>query len=99
MARKPNIKLRIKKPAIAEPVEKPKAAVLKTKPSPLPIDIDELAKLKQGQYYRPRKQAISIRLDADVLDWFKSQPGKYQAEINKACRIYMRLHEMQEESK
>jgi len=39
--------------------------------------------------FKPRKKAISIRMDVDVLDWFKAQPGKYQKLINKACRAYM----------
>ncbi len=39
--------------------------------------------------YKPRKKAISIRLDMDVLEWFKSLSGKYQQHINKACREYM----------
>lgn len=41
------------------------------------------------EHYRPKKKAISIRLDADVLSWFQAQPGKYQQLINKACRDYM----------
>lgn len=36
-----------------------------------------------------KKKAISIRLDVDVLDWFKAQPGKYQQRMNEACRLYM----------
>ena len=43
----------------------------------------------RGAFYRPRKQAITIRLDMDVLDWFKNQPGRYQSAINEACREYM----------
>ena len=42
-------------------------------------------------YYRPKKIQISIRMDADILAWFKNQPGKYQQLINKACRMYMQL--------
>lgn len=40
-------------------------------------------------YFRPKKKQISIRMDADVLAWFQSQPGKYQQLINKACREFM----------
>ncbi len=53
------------------------------------LDFDQLGKPVIGKFYRPIKQAISIRLDGDLLDWFKSQPEKYQSLINKACRLYM----------
>jgi len=35
------------------------------------------------------KQAISLRVDADVLDWFKSQGPRYQSRINAVLRSYM----------
>ena len=38
------------------------------------------------------KQAISIRLDSDVLDWFKHQQGRYQKLINQVLRRYMDAH-------
>jgi uncharacterized protein (DUF4415 family) len=37
----------------------------------------------------PAKQPISIRLDADILDFFKSQGSGYQGRINKVLRHYM----------
>jgi uncharacterized protein (DUF4415 family) len=37
----------------------------------------------------PRKTAISIRLDEDVLDFFKAQKGPYQTHINAVLRSYM----------
>jgi uncharacterized protein (DUF4415 family) len=37
----------------------------------------------------PAKQPISIRLDADILDFFKAQGGGYQGRINKVLRHYM----------
>lgn len=35
------------------------------------------------------KQPISLRVDADVLDWFKSQGPRYQSRINAVLRSYM----------
>ncbi len=35
------------------------------------------------------KKTITIRLDADLLDWFKSQGKGYQTRINAALRVYM----------
>jgi uncharacterized protein (DUF4415 family) len=34
------------------------------------------------------KKAISIRIDDDVLDWFKSQGKSYQSLINTVLRSY-----------
>ncbi len=42
-----------------------------------------------GKYYKPVKKQVTLRLDADMLDWFKSQEGKYQTRINKVLRRYM----------
>lgn len=35
------------------------------------------------------KKAVSIRLDSDILDWFKSQGKGYQSTINKVLRTYV----------
>ncbi|MDB5539619.1 MAG: toxin-antitoxin system, antitoxin component [Devosia sp.] len=48
-----------------------------------------------GKFYRPLKQQLTLRVDADVLDWFKreSPDGKgYQTRINTALREYMAAH-------
>lgn len=46
----------------------------------------------RGRFYRPVKKAISLRLDADVLAWFKTRGEKYQSKINEVLREYMRRH-------
>ncbi|NMF59087.1 BrnA antitoxin family protein [Pseudanabaena yagii] len=35
------------------------------------------------------KQAVSIRLDSDILEWFKSQGKGYQSTINNVLRTYV----------
>ncbi len=35
------------------------------------------------------KQAVSIRLDSDILDWFKKQGKGYQSSINNVLRTYI----------
>lgn len=48
---------------------------------------------KRGLLYRPVKQQITLRLDADVVAWFKANaPGGrgYQTEINRVLREYAR---------
>ena len=37
----------------------------------------------------PEKKAISLRLDADILDWMKSQGKGYQTRINAMLRVMM----------
>jgi uncharacterized protein (DUF4415 family) len=37
----------------------------------------------------PKKKAISIRVDEDVLDFFKREGGGYQQRINAVLRSYM----------
>ena len=39
-------------------------------------------KAQIGKFYRPIKKQITLRLDADMIEWFKSQEGKYQTRIN-----------------
>ena len=38
------------------------------------------------------KKGIFLRLDPDVLDWFKAGGPGYQTRINKALRAFMRAH-------
>ncbi|MYK59389.1 MAG: BrnA antitoxin family protein, partial [Rhodospirillaceae bacterium] len=50
----------------------------------------------RGLFYRPVKQQITLRLDADVVAWFKRQaPGGrgYQTAINRALRRHVERSE------
>ena len=50
----------------------------------------------RGVFYRPVKRQVTLRLDADVLTWFKAhaQGGRgYQTDINRALRDHVRRHE------
>jgi len=46
---------------------------------------------RKGNLYKPVKQPITIRLDADIIEWFKehSNGRGYQTEINTALRRYV----------
>jgi len=35
-----------------------------------------------------KKQSVTIRLDADIVEWFKEQGGQYQTLINEVLRRY-----------
>ena len=43
----------------------------------------------RGRFYRPVKQQITARVDADVLDWLKSHGKGYQSRINAILRREM----------
>ena len=41
------------------------------------------------RFFKPRKEAISLRLDADVLDWLRRRHERYQPAINRILREKM----------
>jgi uncharacterized protein (DUF4415 family) len=41
------------------------------------------------RFYKVRKEPISIRVDADVLDWLRRKHDRYQVEINRILREKM----------
>ncbi|MBW4039686.1 MAG: BrnA antitoxin family protein [Acidobacteria bacterium] len=43
----------------------------------------------RGRFYRPVKQAVSLRLDADVLAWLKKDGEGYQTRANQMLRERM----------
>jgi uncharacterized protein (DUF4415 family) len=47
---------------------------------------------KSARVVMPKaKQTITIRLDADLLEWFRGQE-RYQTRINAVLRTYMNAH-------
>ncbi|MFL6646751.1 MAG: BrnA antitoxin family protein, partial [Sulfurifustaceae bacterium] len=38
------------------------------------------------------KEQVTLRLDADVLKWFRSRGRGYQTQINALLRAYMEAH-------
>lgn len=46
----------------------------------------------RGRFYRPVKEQVTLRIDADVLAWFRGGGNKYQTRINAALREYIRQH-------
>ncbi len=41
----------------------------------------------------PRKKQLTLRVDSDVVDWYKSQGPGYQTRINSLLRAYMKEHQ------
>lgn len=62
------------------------------------IDTSDVAELddaffSQAQLRVPAKQTVTIRLDSDVLAWFKEQGAGYQTRINQLLRQYMQAQQ------
>jgi len=61
------------------------------------IDTSDIAPLDDGfwqhaainPFYKPTKVSITVRIDADVLAWLKSQGKGYQTRINAILRATM----------
>jgi uncharacterized protein (DUF4415 family) len=43
----------------------------------------------ESRWNRPRKRRISLRVDVEVVDWFKSKGPGYQTRINRILRRVM----------
>ena len=54
-----------------------------------PVPEANWATAVRGRFYKPRKEAISLRLDMDVLDWLRAKGPGYQTEINRILREKM----------
>jgi len=54
-------------------------------------EIDELGDdfFRQAEIRVPPKKSVTMRLDSDVIEFFKSQGQGYQTRINKLLRSYM----------
>jgi uncharacterized protein (DUF4415 family) len=62
------------------------------------IDLTEMPEVtdftgwQRGKFYRPVKQQLTLRLDADLVHWFKTHSGEgrgYQTKINAALRRFV----------
>ena len=45
-----------------------------------------------GLHYRPGKKSVTIRLDDDMLKWFKKQGRGWQTRMNWVLRLYFVKH-------
>lgn len=50
------------------------------------------AMARRGLQPVERKQQITLRVDSDVLRWFRAQGRGYQSKINALLRAYMEAH-------
>jgi uncharacterized protein (DUF4415 family) len=67
------------------------------------IDFSDIPRLTPEQFAKgvlmkglkpvDRKILLSLRVDQDVLEWFKAQGAGYQTKMNQLLRAYMEAHE------
>lgn len=72
---------------IEELLRKPDSEIDTSDIPELPADAWEHA--VRGRFYRPLKEAVSLRLDADVLAWLKKDGQGYQTRVNRMLRERM----------
>ena len=72
-----------------EALRREEAAGIDPEPDPEEGNID----WSRMQVEMPQpKQPVSVRLDADVIDYFKAQGKGYQTRMNAVLRSYMLAH-------
>jgi uncharacterized protein (DUF4415 family) len=92
-------KLNIKKPSALTAIQRERLANLAAVPDSK-IDYRDIPKQTGGiNWIRPgalisgeNKQQITLRLDSDVLDYFRSTGARYQSRINAVLREYVKAH-------
>ena len=57
------------------------------------VNVDPVNPVRRGLEPLPRKQQVTLRIDADVLEWFKARGPGYQTRINELLRAYKKAHE------
>ncbi len=67
------------------------------------IDLSDLPEIPPEKFARAlvrkglqpvvRKAQITLRIDADVLEWFRERGAGYQSRMNAVLRAYKQAHE------
>ncbi len=64
-----------------------------------PLTEDFWKNAVRGRFYKPTKTSTTVRLDSDVLAWFKAQGKGYQSRINAILRREMLASSNEEEGR
>jgi uncharacterized protein (DUF4415 family) len=88
--------LDLAKPPVVRAAQKARLAAVAAMPDSK-IDYSDSPVLPQAQWLRAAdlpesKQQITLRLDADVVDFFKQTGKRYQTRINAVLRSYVQAH-------
>lgn len=87
-------------------VQKNRLAILRAMPDsevdlsdiPMLSDDDKHLWYKPGLQMPTNKQSLTMRVDADVLSYFKKTGRRYQTQINAVLRQYMMAHPVKSDS-
>ena len=79
-----------KSKTISQRRQTPKQAAVKVNAEHPELDIKHLVNgiVRRGLKVVPPKASVSLRIDADVLDWFRSSGSGYQTKINAVLRAF-----------
>ena len=64
-------------------------AAARSDPDAPPVDVDAPDFWEDAILVFPSKQMVCLRIDRDILDWFRSQGRGYQTRMNAVLRAYM----------
>jgi uncharacterized protein (DUF4415 family) len=54
-----------------------------------PLTIEQLDRMVRGKFYRPAKQLVSVRLEAEIVEWLRDFGPGYLTRINDILRGVM----------
>lgn len=80
---------------LPEPLRKELAALARKPESEIDfsdipaISAEDWPAATRGKFYRPVKRQLTVRIDADVLEWLRSQGEGYQSRLNAILRAAM----------
>lgn len=75
---------------VAAMTEKEIVGAAKSDPDAQPTDLEFW---KDAKVVLPeRKQPVTLRIDQDVLTWFKAQGQRYQSRMNAVLKAYVQAH-------
>ena len=56
------------------------------------IDYSDILELSDDFFAKAKKESITARFDADMVEWFKSQGRGYQTKMNAVLRAFYEQH-------
>jgi uncharacterized protein (DUF4415 family) len=59
----------------------------------IPAEMFARGIVRRGLKAVQRKTQLTLRVDSDVVDWYKNQGPGYQTRINSLLRAYMKEHQ------
>ena len=65
-------------------------------PDNLPLDdpfFETARRLPPAALLKETKQQITLRIDADVLEWFRASGTGYQSKMNAVLKAYVQTHD------